>query len=353
MVRRFTLLCMALLLSGCATPSTQLGTVNKGLVDQEEAAQRRIIIEQYKVDADRVYRVVSNIMRAATDICAPDKVGATFGLFDIDTLENTSKAFRDAARVEMGLSDGLTFVFVETQSPLGKAGIVAGDMLVGMNDKTFAKGAKGLRDFRKEYEKLASIPTPLTIARGGEQKILTITPERLPRLGVRYDPFADAVNAYADGTALHVNRGLLRAVASDDALAMVLAHEIAHNCQLHIEAKNSNKRIGAVLDVLSALGGVQTNGMYTKMAGELYSQDFEREADYVGLYYLARAGRSLDESIKMYRILSVDTGPASLKAAYGAWHPSNPERYVRMQSVEAEIQGKVQGGQPLVPEKKK
>ncbi len=258
-----------------------------------------------------------------------------------------------AARVQMGLSDGLTFVFVEAESPLSKAGIAPGDVLVGMNGKTFAKGARGLRDFQKEYEKLAPIPTPLVIARGGEQRTVTVTPERLPRLQVRYNTFAGDFNAFADGEALYVKRGLLRGTTSDDALAMVLAHEIAHNCQLHIEAKKTNQRIGAVFDVLSALGGVPTNGAYAELGAGAYSQDFEREADYVGLYYLARAGRPLDESIKMYRVMTVETSPSALQAAYGASHPSNPERYVRLQSVLTEIQGKAQRGEPLVPDKKK
>lgn len=324
MARRFaiSLLCAASLLSGCATTTTQLGSVDKGLVNQEEAEQRRLILEQAKTDADRVYRIVAPVMRAATDICAPDKVGATFGLFDIDTLENVPKEFRNAARVEQGLSDGLTFVFVEAESPLGKAGIATGDVLVGMNGKTFTKKTKGLREFREEYEKLALIPTPLVIAHNGEQRTVTIAPERLPRLAVHYDAFDGVVNAFADGQSLHVLRGLLRAMSSDDAIAMVVAHEIAHNCQLHLEAQKTNRNIGLAIDVLAALGGVSTGGQFAQMGREAYSQDFEREADYVGLYYLARAGRPLDESIKMYRLLSVEGGSGSLKAAYSSSHPS-------------------------------
>jgi hypothetical protein len=51
-------------------------------------------------------------------------------------------------------------------------------------------------------------------------------------------------------------------------------------------------------------------------------------------------------------LLTVETG-AALTAGYGATHPANPERFVRMEATEKEIQAKRSALQQLVPESKR
>ena len=192
----------------------------------------------------------------------------------------------------------------------------------------------------------------LTVLHSGATARVTVMPISQPRIVLKYDPFDNQVNAFADGEALHMTHGLVRSFSSDDALSMVLAHEMAHNCQRHIEAQKSNQMLGALVDVLAAAGGSDTNGAFSKIGATAYSQDFEREADYVGLYYLARAGQSLTKARDAFRTLTVETG-GGLTAAYGASHPSNPERFIRLQSTEAEINDKIARGAPLMPDKKR
>jgi predicted Zn-dependent protease len=107
----------------------------------------------------------------------------------------------------------------------------------------------------------------------------------------------DVVNAAADGKTVYVNSGLLRFISDDDELAAVVGHEIAHNAMHHMDAKKTNALVGAlvgmIFDVAAAKHGVSTD-MSNQMAAAgamVFSADFEREADYVGVYIMLAAIR--------------------------------------------------------------
>ena len=52
--------------------------------------------------------------------------------------------------------------------------------------------------------------------------------------------------------------------------------------------------VGLVFDILAAVAGVNTGGDFMRIGAEAgagaFSQDFEAEADYVGVYLMARGG---------------------------------------------------------------
>ena len=86
---------------------------------------------------------------------------------------------------------------------------------------------------------------------------------------------------------------------------------IAHNAMGHIDAKMANAMAGAgvglIFDILAAVAGVNTGGDFMRVgmnAGAgAYSQSFEAEADYVGLYLMARARMAVDEVPDFWRML--------------------------------------------------
>jgi predicted Zn-dependent protease len=167
----------------------------------------------------------------------------------------------------------------------------------------------------------------------------------------------DAINAYADGKLVYVTTGMLR-FANDEELQIVLGHEIAHNAERHIEAKQKNAGwgalLGAVADVALATQGVNTQGAYTQqfsqLAGMSFSQDFEREADYVGSYILARAKLPTDRAPLFWRRMAAES-PGSIK--FASSHPTSTERFVRLGQYHSEIRAKLTGGTALVPNMKK
>jgi hypothetical protein len=336
-------------LGACAAPTANMGSVNAAAVKTEEIEQGRFLMAAFKKDQERIFQIVSPLFRAAADLCTSSKVGPSLGLHSLSNIGAWDKP-RRAAAAEFGITDMPTFTYVDANGPLGRAGVMAGDELLGINGKTYAPSQRGLVNARADVMKLSPGIQELKIRRRGQEKIVSVTPERLPLLAVYYHSLSSEVNAYADGASLNVMRGLLRTMSSDDALAMVLAHELAHNCENHIEAKKTNAALGSVLDVLAAAAGADSGGGFREIGASAYSQDFEREADYVGFYYMARSDRSLSEAVTMYRILTAESG-GGLTAAYGSSHPSNPERFVRLQTVTKEIDAKKASGQALVPDR--
>jgi hypothetical protein len=167
----------------------------------------------------------------------------------------------------------------------------------------------------------------------------------------------DALNAAADGSKIYIATAMLR-FASDDELSAVLAHEIAHNAMRHRDAKVRNMiggaLLGAVADIaIAAAGGGNTGGRMTeegaKAGAQAFSQDFEREADYVGLYILAWAGRPVENASAFWRRFAVEN-PTGI--VFAKRHPTTAERFVRLEQWAREVNRKLASGEAFGPEMK-
>lgn len=166
------------------------------------------------------------------------------------------------------------------------------------------------------------------------------------------------LNAYADGQNIVITSAMAKFAASEEELANVMAHEYAHNVMRHVASTKQNATIGYVLGAAIDYGlgsqGVSTGGAGAQLGVQgavlRYSVGFEREADYVGLYILKRAGYNPNDALDFWRKMSV----ANEKAIdTGVTHPTNPERFVAMKKTIDEINYKRQNKLPLTPEFKK
>lgn len=166
---------------------------------------------------------------------------------------------------------------------------------------------------------------------------------------------SDEVNAAADGQNVFVNTGMFRFVENDDQLAIVIAHEIAHNVMRHLDGKKANTILGslfgAIIDIGASAYGVNTGGEFAKAgakAGALaFSQDFEREADYVGMYIVAATGRPLAQSPDFWRRMAQENASSIV---FAGTHPTTAERFLRLDATASEIERKLALGVPLQPE---
>jgi predicted Zn-dependent protease len=126
----------------------------------------------------------------------------------------------------------------------------------------------------------------------------------------------NAVNAFAcPGGYIFVHTGLILAMEHESEVAGVLAHEMAHVTQRHIASRIENSQIVSVLSVLGMLAGALMGGSAASaaVAGSMaagqtamlnYSRADEREADQVGMNYLAGAGYDPGGMVGAFRILS-------------------------------------------------
>lgn len=144
-----------------------------------------------------------------------------------------------------------------------------------------------------------------------------------------------------------VGARLLDEMQSDDELAFVLSHEMAHQIAGHIGKQQQQRVFGAlVLGGLVAAAGNGYGGAASPDAIEqamdvgayvgarAYSQSYELEADTIGTYITARAGYSPERGADIFGrpALANPGGPAIL-----ASHPASTQRQALVARVAAEI----------------
>ena len=143
------------------------------------------------------------------------------------------------------------------------------------------------------------------------------------------------VNAFAlPGGRIGVNSGLLRVAKTQDQLAAVIGHEVAHVTADHHNARLSAAYAAAAAQELAlAIGDGGANSQQAMGLLGLgvqygvimpYGRSQESEADMLGLRYMARAGFDPRASIELWRNMEQASGgdlPAFLST-----HPAHGQR---------------------------
>jgi Zn-dependent protease with chaperone function len=149
-----------------------------------------------------------------------------------------------------------------------------------------------------------------------------------------------SVNAFAlPGGFIYIFRGLLQLVPNDDALASVMAHEIAHVTERHA-VKQFEKNVAlsaAITAVLAGTGAPRSvgnaAGVVQAIAGFSFSRRDEADADEHGIELMTKAGydpRAAAEAMKIVKRVSGKNPPALLRT-----HPA-PESRIKYLTTRAE-----------------
>ena len=156
-------------------------------------------------------------------------------------------------------------------------------------------------------------------------------------------------NALTDGNFIGVTSGMMDFVANDHELAFVLAHELAHMSLDHVGKRKWNwvrgMLAGGAIDALAGTRGADV--LLGAVGAAAYSQDFEREADYMGAYMMVRAGFEPDSVAPLWARAVGET-----PAVWSTTHPVDAERELNAALYAAEIRNKRLAGLPLVPERR-
>jgi len=165
------------------------------------------------------------------------------------------------------------------------------------------------------------------------------------------DEASELVNAYATvGGRIRVFHGLLRKLDSEEALAALLAHEIAHIKHRHVAANMGHGlAVALLLSVALPEFGAQSAQGLLSGAAQLtllgYSRDAERQADAEALAAsLALYGHSRGLASLFTRLPPTDapTGTAWLRS-----HPDTTERLATLQEAAAALGAAMDG--PTTP----
>lgn len=345
---------LAFLAGGCATTTTRLAPVAPEVVAAEAERQRELAVATVSEQQRRLDDIAYPLLVAAAEFCeAEPRSGYRAGsaaAFDGD--------WRAAAVAALDLSDTLSVIGVTDGSPAHAAGLRIGDRIQRIAGVGPFVGTSAGKRFN---EVTASVLAPgmdryvMAVRRGSEELSLEIAPRPACPYGAHVTEEGE-LNAYADGKAVYITTTMMR-FADDEELAVIVGHEIAHNAMDHLDAKRSNAiggaLLGAIADIAMAGAGVNTGGYYTSQGAQTgalaFSQDFEREADYVGLYLMALAEYPFDEAATFWRHMAI-AAPGSITMA--RTHPTTAERFVRLEQTVAEIRAKLESGEPLRPNMK-
>jgi beta-barrel assembly-enhancing protease len=163
-----------------------------------------------------------------------------------------------------------------------------------------------------------------------------------------------AVNAFATlGGRVYVHTGLIAKTNSESQLASVMGHEIGHIVGRHglenVKKANKYGTLAGIATIAGAVLGGQGGASLGNLAGNLvlggklmkHSRDAEREADYLGLYNMNRAGYNTAGMVEMFDILGkISQSQPDTLGSIMASHPAPTER---ASNTRVEIDQKLRG----------
>lgn len=139
---------------------------------------------------------------------------------------------------------------------------------------------------------------------------------------------------------------------SDDEIAMIMGHEMAHALREHSReqlAKNSATSLGISLG--AQLLGLGDMGNYAaRLGGQLlslrFSRNDENDADLVGLEIAARAGYNPQAAVTLWEKMGKATGSNANGLSFLSTHPSGPERIRELQRNVPKVEGLYRPARP-------
>jgi hypothetical protein len=285
--------------------------------------------------ADVAYRIVTANAALCTDL-APQT-----GLVLQSALQ-FSPRLRPQAEAFFHIDDRPAVEAIAAGGPAASAGLQLNDIVVAVDGETLPRETPpqvGEDDRAESYQPvaralarigaaLAQGPVRLTIQRG----VATAQVTMQRQMGCAYDAQVipgPQLNASADGRHVFISSGLVSYARSDDMLALVLGHEFAHDVMHHHDRLDEK---GLARSVLGEFGSTPQS-----------LNTAEREADYVGLYLIARAGYDISQAPDFWRQFPESIGD------FGWSHPGGRERAASLAATRDEILRKRQAGAPLVP----
>ena len=340
------------LLAACA-PTSLYPAIDPSLAEDEARKQRALALDLQFQRAERLATVSWPIMARNTELCGEAtayRMGVSFSY-----LENfQDDDYRSIARSDFQIGERITVMHVVPDSPAERAGIRNGDQLLAVAGTDLSSGKAGAASLDEALSGHTGGAAILAVDRRGSRQELTVEPIRVcdyPVLLSSAGGDPNTVNAFADGSNIHITPGMLRFASNDEELALVIGHELAHNTRDHIDAKRANRVIGTLLGaLLGAAVGVDMSQAGADIGTMAHSQAFEAEADYVGTYHTARGGYDVSEAANFWRRMAAEH-PGAIHLS-GSSHPSTANRYLAIEQTVAELMRKREAGLPLVPEER-
>ncbi len=159
---------------------------------------------------------------------------------------------------------------------------------------------------------------------------------------------SDEINAFAlPGGFFYVNSGLILRADEEAELAGVMGHEIAHVAARHgtkTATKGEIMQLATIPLILLGPGGWAGYGLYEglnvaiPMSYLKFTRDAEKEADFLGLQYMYKAGYDPNAFVSFFEKIEAEERrhPGSIPKVFST-HPPTPDRVQKAQEEIATI----------------
>jgi predicted Zn-dependent protease len=205
---------------------------------------------------------------------------------------------------------------------------------------------KGLAQEVERSSKLIDDPVIVEYVNRVGQNLVRNSDARVPFTIKVID--SDEVNAFAlPGGFFYVNSGLIMRAQEEAELAGVMAHEISHVIARHgtkQATKGEMMQLATIPLMLLGPGGWAGYGIYQALQLAIplsylkFSRDDEREADFLGLQYMYKAGYDPNAYVTFFERIQADEKrrPGTIPKFFST-HPPTPDRIAAAQKEIARI----------------
>jgi len=304
----FPILVIFLFVCGCANTGPQISKDElKKLEEEIEVLATEIFIKDWV----RTWKVGFNVLSVMPE--GTLKKRAVIGALIVDNSEDIARLYGLPAE------DGCVLVGVVDSYIADLAGLKPGDLIREIGDKEIKNSE------RIAFENDKS--TIIIVERDGNRLSFEVKPEEMPYVRVSLEQ-TGKINAYAKFTGIQFTSGMVHFVESDDELAVIMGHEIAHLVSKHLP---KNISMAALCGLVGGLTGpfapLTMQALYAP-----YSRVNEREADYLGLFYTHAAGYDIESGAVLWKRFALEI-PRSRSKNFLCSHPASPERILRVKKV--------------------
>lgn len=274
----------------------------------------------------RVMRVADRMRIAGAELCGK-KVSPVIGVYaptehtisDRWPDKDFIAPFVEAAQKRYSLGADSRVLIVVPGLAADRAGLEVGDLITAVD---------GVRDRAVQIELLRNRGKDgvvrISVEREGGSETLELTAEMGCSIASRFT-FGTSVNAFAVSfgrlTGIYFFSGILGFLPDDTDLAIIVGHELAHLVLGHTSQRRTIKR-------------------------------FEAEADYLGLYFAARAGYDISRAPEVWDAFARINPYASVDWGFYS-HATSAKRSLALLGAVDEIHRKQAQGVPLEPEKRR
>jgi beta-barrel assembly-enhancing protease len=277
--------------------------------------------------ADTGWRIASR----NTGACP--KIWGALGI-SLQHVSQYEPAYRAAAQAAFGLDDSYPSILaVAKGAPAADSGLKPNDRLRAVNGVDLAGNSRGQKS-AASYDAVSSAMAALealpeksaavlSIERGDQRLEVSVTPQNVCRSRVELAP-GNAINANANGLVAQISGRLVNWVRNDDELALVIAHEMAHNLLDHPKRLNEKSPLSGLATSLGLSGRAQ--------------RQMELDADRMGIIMAASAGYNYKIAPDFWARLNSNV---PLAAFLATTHPTTRTRRENAQRVVDELNAKI------------